>query len=100
MTAFRTSLRPSRDRRGARRAPSLYAFDLLHLDGRDTAAQPLVERRVLLEPIVAGIPGLQFNGHEIGDGELVRRHACQLGFEGIVSKTAAAPYAERTRAPA
>ena len=64
-----------------------YAFDLLHLDGRDTSAA-LVERKALLEPIVAGIPGLQFNGHEIGDGELVRRHACQLGFEGIVSKTA------------
>src|SRR6202451_1289778 len=42
-----------------------YAFDLLHLDGRDTAALPLVERKALLERIVAGIPGLQFNGHEI-----------------------------------
>ena len=58
---------------------------------------PLVERKALLEPIVADIPGLQFNGHEIGDGELVRRHACQLGFEGIVSKTADAPYASGNR---
>jgi DNA ligase D-like protein (predicted ligase) len=74
-----------------------YAFDLLHLDGRDTAALPLIERKALLEPIVAGIPGLQFNGHEVGDGELVRRHACQLGFEGIVSKTAAAPYTSGNR---
>jgi len=46
---------------------------------------------------VTGIPGLQFNGHEIGDGELVRRHACELGFEGIVSKTADAPYAPGNR---
>ena len=46
-----------------------YAFDLLHLEGRDTAALPL-ERKALLEPIVADIPGLQFNGHEMGDGEL------------------------------
>ena len=45
-----------------------YAFDLLH-QGRDTAALPL-ERKALLEPIVADIPGLQFNGHEMGDGEL------------------------------
>ena len=74
-----------------------YAFDLLHLDGHDTAALPLVERKALLEPLVAGIPGLQFNGHEIGDGELVRRHACQLGFESIVSKTAAAPYTSGNR---
>jgi bifunctional non-homologous end joining protein LigD len=28
---------------------------------------------------------------------LVRRHACQLGFEGIVSKTAAAPYTPGNR---
>ena len=35
--------------------------------------------------------------HEIGDGELVRRHACQLGFEGIVSKTVDAPYASGNR---
>src|SRR5262245_46298585 len=38
-----------------------------------------------------------FNGHEVGDGERVRRHACQLGFEGIVSKTADAPYASGNR---
>jgi len=69
----------------------------MHLDGRDTARLSLLERKPLLEPIVTGIPGLQFNGHEIGDGELVRRHACELGFEGIVSKTADAPYAPGNR---
>jgi ATP-dependent DNA ligase len=74
-----------------------YAFDLLHLDGRDTAGLPLIERKALLVPIVADIPGLQFNGHETGDGELVRRHACQLRFEGIVSKTIDAPYAPGNR---
>jgi DNA ligase D-like protein (predicted ligase) len=74
-----------------------YAFDLLHLDGRDTAGLPLLERKALLQSVVADIPGLQFNGHEVCDGELVRRHACQLGFEGIVSKTAAAPYTSGNR---
>src|SRR6202167_5399024 len=38
-----------------------YAFDLLHLDGRDTASLPLIERKALLEPLIAGMPGLQFN---------------------------------------
>ena len=47
-----------------------YAFDLLHLDGHDTAGLPLIERKALLQPLVAGIPGLQFNDHETGDGEL------------------------------
>ena len=74
-----------------------YAFDLLHLDGRDSAALPLVERKRLLEPPIAGIPGLQFNAHETGDGEVVRKHACKLGFEGVVSKTIDAPYAPGNR---
>jgi DNA ligase D-like protein (predicted ligase) len=74
-----------------------YAFDLLHLDGQDTAGLPLVERKALLEPLFAGTPGLQFNGHETGEGEVVRQHACKLGFEGVVSKTIDAPYAPGNR---
>jgi hypothetical protein len=31
----------------------------------------LIERKALLEPLIANKPGLQFNGHEIGDGELI-----------------------------
>jgi ATP-dependent DNA ligase len=41
-----------------------YVFDLLHLDGRDASGLPLIERKALLEPLVANKPGLQFNGHE------------------------------------
>jgi ATP-dependent DNA ligase len=39
--------------RGARLV--FYAFDLLHLDGRDTARLPLIERKALLHPIVTDI---------------------------------------------
>ena len=74
-----------------------YAFDLLHLDGRNIASMPLVERKELLEPLVTGVPGLQFNAHETGDGEIVRQHACKLGFEGVVSKTIDAAYAPGNR---
>lgn len=74
-----------------------YVFDLLHLDGRDIASRPLIERKALLSPLAADIPVLQFNDHEIGDGELIRRHACSLGFEGVVSKTSDAPYAPGNR---
>src|ERR1700734_1993451 len=74
-----------------------YAFDLLHLDGRDIASLPLIERKARLEPLISGTPGLQFNGHETGDGETVRQHACKLGFEGVVSKTIDAPYAPGNR---
>jgi DNA ligase D-like protein (predicted ligase) len=74
-----------------------YAFDLLHLDGQDVSGLQLVERKALLEPSVAGRPGIQFNGHETGDGELILKHAGKLGFEGVVSKTIDAPYAPGNR---
>ena len=66
---------------------------LLHLGGWDVSGLSLVERKALLEPLVADKPGLQFNGHETGDGELILKHAGKLGFEGVVSKTIDAPYA-------
>jgi DNA ligase D-like protein (predicted ligase) len=74
-----------------------YVFDLLHLDGRDVSSLSLIERKAVLEPLVAGKPGVQFNGHETGDGELILKHAGKLGFEGVVSKTVDAPYAPGNR---
>ena len=83
---------------GERNVPLVYyAFDLLHLDGRDISGLQLIERKALLEPLLAGKPGLQFNGHETGDGELILKHAGKLGFEGVVSKTIDAPYAPGNR---
>ncbi len=83
---------------GQRGVRSVYfAFELLHLDGRDSASQPLIERKALLKPLVSDISGVQFNDHETGDGELIRRHACRPGFEGVVSKTIDAPYAPGNR---
>jgi DNA ligase D-like protein (predicted ligase) len=74
-----------------------YAFDLLHLGGWDISGLALIERKALLEPLVANKPGLQFNGHDTGDGELILKHAGKLGFEGVVSKTIDAPYAPGNR---
>jgi ATP-dependent DNA ligase len=74
-----------------------YAFDLLHIGGWDVSGLPLVERKALLEPLVSNKPGLQFNGHDTGDGELILKHASKLGFEGVVSKTIDAPYAPGNR---
>jgi DNA ligase D-like protein (predicted ligase) len=74
-----------------------YAFDVLHLDGQEVSSLPLIERKALLEPLVADTLGVQFNGHKTGDGELILRHAGKLGFEGVVSKTIDAPYAPGNR---
>jgi DNA ligase D-like protein (predicted ligase) len=81
--------------RGARLV--YYAFDLLHLNGRDVSRLPLIERKAILESLVVDQLGLQFNGHDTGDGELILEHAGKLGFEGVVSKTIDAPYAPGNR---
>jgi DNA ligase D-like protein (predicted ligase) len=74
-----------------------YAFDLLHIGGWDISGLSLIERKALLGPLIANKPGLQFNGHDDGDGELILKHAGKLGFEGVVSKTIDAPYAPGNR---
>jgi DNA ligase D-like protein (predicted ligase) len=74
-----------------------YAFDLLHIGGWDISGLALIERKTLLEPLISGKPGLQYNGHDTGDGELILKHAGKLGFEGVVSKTIDAPYAQGNR---
>jgi bifunctional non-homologous end joining protein LigD len=71
----------------------LYAFDLLELDGRDLRREPIERRKGLLMRLLAKAPvGLQVNDHIAEPGDVVFRHACQLGFEGIVSKRLGSPY--------
>jgi len=74
-----------------------YIFGLLHLNDRDTSGLPLIQRKELLKPLTAGVPGLQYNDHVIGDGGVILKHACELRFEGIVSKTINSPYAPGNR---
>src|SRR2546421_312494 len=54
----------------------------------------LERRKVLLIRLLAKAPvvGLQVNDHIVEPGDVVFRHACQLGFEGIVSKRLGSPY--------
>jgi bifunctional non-homologous end joining protein LigD len=65
----------------------LYAFDLIELNGNDMRRDSLEGRKATLEMILAS-PGLAFGSMSTveGDGEIVFRHACKLGLEGIVSK--------------
>jgi bifunctional non-homologous end joining protein LigD len=69
----------------------------LHIDGWDVLELPLIDHKALLEPLIANKPGLQFNGHDSGDCELILKHAGKLGFEGVVSKAIDAPYAPGNR---
>jgi bifunctional non-homologous end joining protein LigD len=72
----------------------LYAFDLIELDGEDLRREPLQVRKATLASVLAKTePGVRLNEQmDCHDGEIVFRHACQLGLEGIVSKRKASPY--------
>jgi bifunctional non-homologous end joining protein LigD len=71
----------------------LYAFDLLEFDGEDFRPLPLSERKARLARLLARKhTGVVLNEHTDEDGAVVFRHACRLGFEGIVSKRLTAPY--------
>jgi bifunctional non-homologous end joining protein LigD len=72
-----------------------FAFDLLHLDGRDLTGAPLIERKEMLEQLLAGLPAdvpIRFSGHFEEPGSMLLQHACRLGLEGIISKRRDAPY--------
>jgi bifunctional non-homologous end joining protein LigD len=80
-----------------RRQPNsitLYAFDLLHLDGKDLRQEPLSERRARLEHLVLSDAEsrIQFSEEFHGDGNAFFTTCAQRGLEGIVSKHAMAPY--------
>jgi bifunctional non-homologous end joining protein LigD len=72
----------------------LFAFDLLELNGDDLRREPLEVRKATLASVLAKAgAGLRLNEHmEHHDGELVFRHACKLGLEGIVSKRLGSRY--------
>jgi bifunctional non-homologous end joining protein LigD len=72
----------------------LYAFDLIELNGDDLRRDPLEVRKVTLTSVLAkASAGLRLNEHlEHEDGDVVFRHACKLGLEGIVSKRKGSPY--------
>jgi bifunctional non-homologous end joining protein LigD len=65
----------------------LYAFDLLELNGNDLRREPFGVRKATLASLLRSCPpGVRFNEHLPHDGEVVFRHACKMGLEGIVSK--------------
>ena len=72
----------------------LYAFDLLHLDGKDLRQEPLSERRARLEHLVLSDAEsrIQFSEEFHGDGNAFFTACAKRGLEGIVSKHAMAPY--------
>jgi bifunctional non-homologous end joining protein LigD len=75
-----------------------YAFDLLHLDGRDLRSAPLLERKELLQRLLprkaqgSNTGMLRYSEHWLGQGAKVFDKACEMGLEGIIAKRTDASY--------
>ncbi|MEN2786450.1 DNA ligase D [Sphingomonas qilianensis] len=72
---------------------TLFAFDLLELNGEDTTSLPNIQRKERLRPLIDGADArLQYSEHITGSGEQLFENMCREGYEGVVSKRADAPY--------
>jgi len=72
---------------------SFFPFDLLHHDGEDLCARPLIERKERLGTLLANsAPSLHYSDHIVGQGLAFYGKACVMHVEGIVSKRIDAPY--------
>jgi bifunctional non-homologous end joining protein LigD len=68
---------------------TFHAFDLLYLHGHDLRRVPLLNRKRLLQTLLADLPNgslIRYSDHLEGDALRMKLQACELGLEGIVSK--------------
>jgi bifunctional non-homologous end joining protein LigD len=71
----------------------LYAFDLIELNGEDLRHEPIERRKAALAKLIRRAKtGLVLNEHIVEPGDVVFRHTCKLGPEGIISKRLRYPY--------
>jgi bifunctional non-homologous end joining protein LigD len=73
---------------------AFFAFDLIHVDGEDLTALPLLERKQRLRRALGADPPAPFRyvDHVVGGGAEFFEQACALKIEGIVSKLGNSPY--------
>jgi bifunctional non-homologous end joining protein LigD len=71
------------------RRPDLfyYAFDLIHVNGEDLTATPLIERKRALRRLLQGAESpIRYSDHMEGAGAALFAKACEAGLEGLVAK--------------
>jgi bifunctional non-homologous end joining protein LigD len=78
---------------------SYVVFDLLWLDGRDTAGLSVEERRELLELVVEEDRRLQLMTYVDERGTAFVEQARKLGLEGVMAKRKGSPYVPGKRTP-
>jgi bifunctional non-homologous end joining protein LigD len=78
---------------------TLFAFDILELNGTDLADLPNIERKERLRVALAGQDEIVFAEHIVGGGDALFAAMCDKGYEGIIAKRADASYShKRTQA--
>jgi bifunctional non-homologous end joining protein LigD len=72
---------------------SYYVFDLIEVNGFDLRRDHIQERKRALAVLLGDACGImRFSPHFEHEGPAVFHQACQMGFEGIVSKRLGSPY--------
>lgn len=69
-----------------------YAFDVVHLDGHDLMATPLLERKAILQGLIPATGPIRYSDHVVGHGDDMFEQACRADLEGIICKRADSPY--------
>jgi bifunctional non-homologous end joining protein LigD len=75
--------------------PCFFAFDLLHLNGKDCHRDALAYRKVALRGLLkfpSADSRLSYTEHVEGAGVALYERVCELDLEGIVAKYKFAPY--------
>ncbi len=79
-------------RAAARQPATLFAFDLLALEGYDLRPLPLAERKAILREVLPPHGPVRFVDHIDDRGEDFYREIERMDLEGMVAKRANAPY--------
>jgi bifunctional non-homologous end joining protein LigD len=79
-----------------------YVFDLLQSGDGDILKEPLRDRKAALKKLIRQLKGrdrkkLSYVDHQSGDGAAMRKAACEMKLEGIVSKRIDVPYRPNDR---
>jgi bifunctional non-homologous end joining protein LigD len=73
-----------------------FVFDLLYAEGEDLRQMPLTSRKERLQRLLAGNRRagklIKYVEHLAEPGDAVLQSACRMNLEGIISKSASAPY--------
>jgi bifunctional non-homologous end joining protein LigD len=72
-----------------------YVFDLLYCEGFELTQATLLDRKALLQQILAGVAAplpIRFSEHLETDGPTMLEHSCRFGLEGIISKRKDLPH--------